>query len=50
METGRGISQDEGLVEVREGRPDPERELCPAGQARHWPQTWCNGRASQGQG
>lgn len=37
MEIGRGISWDEGLVEVREGPPDPERRLCPVGQARHWP-------------
>ena len=35
VETGRGMSQDEGLVEVREGPPDPERRLCPmwAGEA-----------------
>ena len=49
MEIGRGISWDEGLVEVREGPPDPERRLCPVGQARHWPWAQCDGRASQGQ-
>ena len=32
MEIGRGMSRDEGLVEVREGPLDPERRLCPWGR------------------